>query len=411
MDNTSWSVFGTVDFEPVDGLVFTAGFNYTDDRKDFVINFDALDPLANINLVDAGIRLGSGGTVTNRAQFQALPAAVQQQLLAGATNPAVNQLLGLSALQFQTPSPDVPNSVEPGRTQDDQLTYLLRVAYQVSNELNIYASYSTGFKASSVNLSRDSRPLSTDYIPGPGPRGSTFAAPASPIINAGLATPNLSTGTRFAGPEEAMVYEIGMKGQWDGWGFNLAIFDQTIEGFQSFLFTGLGFGLANAGKQSVRGFELDTTVQPTDGLVLTFAATHLDPLYDDFRGGPLGDLSGRRPAGIPAWSLRTSATYSHEFGDSGNMLITRVDYQHDSKVNILDGIAGFNANQFTREINLVNASMNLELNNGLAVGLFARNLLDEQFPLTIFPSVAQAGTVSGYPNPPRTWGGLVRYKF
>jgi outer membrane receptor protein involved in Fe transport len=411
MDNTSWSVFGTVDFEPVDGLVFTAGFNYTDDRKDFVINFDALDPLANINLVDAGIRLGSGGTVTNRAQFQALPAAVQQQLLAGATNPAVNQLLGLSALQFQTPSPDVPNSVEPGRTQDDQLTYLLRVAYQVSNELNIYASYSTGFKASSVNLSRDSRPLSTDYIPGPGPRGSTFAAPASPIINAGLATPNLSTGTRFAGPEEAMVYEIGMKGQWDGWGFNLAIFDQTIEGFQSFLFTGLGFGLANAGKQSVRGFELDTTVQPTDGLVLTFAATHLDPLYDDFRGGPLGDLSGRRPAGIPAWSLRTSATYSHEFGDSGNMLITRVDYQHDSKVNILDGIAGFNANQFTREINLVNASMNLELNNGLAVGLFARNLLDEQFPLTIFPGVAQAGTVSGYPNPPRTWGGLVRYKF
>lgn len=411
MDNTSWSVFGTVDFEPADGLIFTAGFNYTDDRKDFVINFDALDPLANINLVDAFITGATQGAVRTRAQFQALPAANQQALLAAATNPATNTLLGLSALQFQTPSPDVPNSVEPGRTRDDQLTYLLRLAYQVSNELNIYASYSTGFKASSVNLSRDSRPLSTDYIPGPGPRGSTFAAPASPIINAGLATPNLSTGTRFAGPEEAQVYEIGMKGQWDGWGFNLAVFDQTIEGFQSFLFTGLGFGLANAGKQSVRGFELDTTVQPVEPLVLTFALTHLDPLYDDFRGGPLGDLSGRRPAGIPAWSIRTSATYSHEFGDSGNMLVTRIDYQHDSKVNILDGIAGFNANQFTREINLVNASMNLELTNGLALGLFARNLLNEEFPLTIFPGVAQAGTVSGYPNPPRTWGGLVRFKF
>ena len=408
MDNTSWSVFGTVDFEPADGLVFTAGFNYTDDRKDFVINFDALDPLANINLVDAFITGATAGAVRNRAQFQALPAANQQALLAAAQSSA-NPLLGLAPLQFQTPSPDVPNSVEPGRTRDDQLTYLLRVAYQVSNELNLYASYSTGFKASSVNLSRDSRPLSTDYIPGV--RGSSFAAPSSPLTNAGLNTPNLTTGTRFAGPEEAQVYEIGMKGQWDGFGFNLAIFDQTIEGFQSFLFTGLGFGLANAGKQSVRGFEIDTTIQPTDGLVFTFAATHLDPLYDDFTGGPLGDLSGRRPAGIPAWSLRTSATYSHEFGSSGNMLITRVDYQHDSQVNILDGIAGFNANQFTREVNLVNASMNLELNSGLAVGVFARNLLDEQFPLTIFPGVAQAGTVSGYPNPPRTWGGLVRFKF
>jgi iron complex outermembrane recepter protein len=409
LDNTSWSIFGTVDFEPLDGLVFTAGFNYTDDKKDFVIELDALDPLANINLVDAFITGATAGAVRTRAQFQALPAANQQALLAAATNPAVNPLLGLAPLQFQTPFPDVPNAVEPGRTRDDQLTYLLRAAYQISNEVNVYASFSTGFKASSVNLSRDSRPLSTDYIPGPG--RSTFAAPSSPIVNAGLATPNLSTGTRFAGPEEAEVFEIGLKGQWEGFGINLALFDQSIQGFQSFLFTGLGFGLANAGEQSVKGFELDTNIQPTDGLVFTFAATYLDALYDDFSTGPLGDLSGRRPAGIPEWSLRTSATYTHEFGDSGTNLISRLDYSHESNVNILDGIGGFNTNQFRREVNLVNGSVTLQLENGLEVGAFARNLLDEQYILTIFPGVAQAGTVSGYPNTPRTWGGLVRFKF
>ncbi|MGQ3177259.1 MAG: TonB-dependent receptor domain-containing protein, partial [Blastomonas fulva] len=273
--------------------------------------------------------------------------------------------------------------------------------------------YATGFKASSVNLSRDSRPLSTDFIPGPGPagRGSSFAAPSSPLTNAGLNTPNLSTGTRFAGPEEAEVYEIGMKAQWDGFGVNLALFDQTIQGFQSFLFTGLGFGLANAGQQSVKGFELDTTVQPSEALVFTFAATYLDAKYDDFSTGPLGDLSGRRPGGIPEWSLRTSVTHTHEFGDSGTRLISRLDYSHESNVNILDGIAGFNANQFRREVNLVNGSMTLQLNNGIEVGAFARNLLDQQFILTVFPGVAQAGTVSGYPNAPRTFGGLVRFKF
>lgn len=429
LDNTSYSVFGTVDFEPVDGLVFTAGFNYTDDRKDFVIDFNALDPFANINLVDAFI---TGATlrdpnlpdVFNRAQFQALPAAVQQGLLASATNPAVNTLLPLSLLQFQTPSPDVPNAVEPGRTNDDKFTYLLRASYEISPEINVYASYATGFKATSVNLARDSRPLSTDYIPGPGgilgvtarSPGSTFAAPASPIINAGLAVPNLSTGTRFAGPENAKVYEVGMKAQWEGFGFNLALFDQTIEGFQSLAFTGLGFALQNAGSQSVRGFELDTTIQPVPSLTFTFAATYLDSVFDSFPGSVLGDLSGQRVGGVPEWSLRTSATHTLELGDAGTRFITRVDYSHESSTPINNGLPVFNralgnTRIFEREVNLVNASATLALSNGVEIGAFARNLLAERFILTNFDGVAQAGTVTGYPSPPRTYGGLVRFKF
>ena len=409
LDNRSYSVFGTVDFEPVDGLVFTAGFNYTDDRKDFTVNFDALDPLANINLVDAFIIGATAGTVRNRAQFQALPAANQAGLLAAATNPAVNPLLGFAGLQFQTPSPDVPNAVENGQTRDDKLTYLLRASYQISNEVNLYASYSTGFKASSVNLSRDSRPLLTDYTPGV--RGSTFAAPASPIVNAGLATPNLTTGSRFAGPEEAEVYEIGMKAQWDGFGFNLALFDQTISGFQSFAFTGLGFALRNAGEQSVKGFEFDSTIRPSDSLVFTFAATYLDPLFDSFTGSILGDISGIRPAGIAEWSLRTSATHTLAIGDDGTNLITRVDYSHDSNTLINNGFATLGDQDFKREVNLVNASMTLALSNGIEIGAYARNLLNDQYILTTFPGVAQAGTTTGYPSPPRTYGALVRFKF
>lgn len=422
MDNKSWSVFGTVDFEPIDGLVFTAGFNYTDDRKNFALSQQSFDELSNTNLVDAFI---TGATLANpaipdvftRAQFQALPVPVQQGLLAAATNPATNPLLGLSPLQFQPPFLNLPNAVEPGRTQDDEFTYLLRASYQVSNEVNVYASYATGFKASSINLSRDSRPAFGDFIPGPG--RSSFAAPASPVTNAGLLVANLGTGSRFAGPENAKVYEVGVKGQWDGIGFNLAVFDQTIEGFQSFLFTGTGFQLNNAGQQSVRGFELDTTIRPTDGLVLTFAATHLDPVFDSFTESPVGDLTGGRPGGIPAWNLATSATYTHEFGNSGNRLITRLDYAHESNTDINNGLPTFNGpinarrdlRIFRRETNLVNASMIFQVNNGLELGIWARNLLDDRYIITVFDGVAQAGTVSGYPSQPRTYGGLVRYRF
>jgi iron complex outermembrane recepter protein len=417
MDNTAWSVFGTVDFEPIDGLVFTAGFNYTDDKKDFELTQQAFDELANINLVDAFITGATSGTVRTRQQFQALPPANQQALLAAATNPAVNPLIGLSPFQFQPPFLNLPNSVEPGRTKDDEFTYLLRAAYQISNEINIYASYATGFKASSINLSRDSRPAFGDYIPGPG--RSFFGAPASPVTNAGLAVPNLGTGSRFAGPEEAEVYEIGMKAQWDGFGVNLALFDQTIQGFQSFLFTGTGFQLNNAGEQSVKGFELDSTVSPTDGLVFTFAATYLDAKFDSFTASPVGDLTGFRPGGIPEWNLRTSATYTYEFGSSGTKLISRLDYSHESNVDINNGLPTFNGpvtarrdpRIFSREVNLVNGSIMLQLDNGLEVGVWGRNLLDDQYIITVFDGVAQAGTVSGYPSQPRTYGGIARFRF
>ncbi len=420
MENTSYSIFGTVDFEPVDGLVFTAGFNYTDDSKDFALQQQSFDPLGQVNLVDAFITLATAGGVTTRDQFQALPQANQDALIGLATTPCppgvtagCNPFFALQGFQFQPPFLTIPNAVEDGRTSDDELTYLLRVAYQVSNEVNVYASYATGFKASSVNLSRDSRPSGTDFIAGPG--GSTFAAPSSPILDAGLAIPNLASGTRFAGPEEAEVYEIGLKAQWEGFGFNLALFDQTIDGFQSLAFTGTGFALQNAGSQSVTGMEFDATVVPTDGLVLTFALTYLDPLFDDFPGSVLGDLTGVRPGGIPEIAIATSATYTHEW-DSGTQLITRIDYNHESNTPINNGLPEFNANLgntliFDREVNLVNTSVTLRLNNGLEVGAFARNLLDDQFISTVFDGVAQSGTVSGYPNQPRTYGGVVRFKF
>lgn len=420
LDNESYSIFGTIDFEPVDGLVFTAGFNYTDDEKDFALSQIAFDELANVNLVDAFIVGGIAqalmippGSVdaATIAGFASNPATAPffAGITAAALDPLQNPLLGLAPFQFQPPFLNTPNSVEDGRTSDDDFSYTLRVAYDVSPEVNVYGSYATGFKASSVNLSRDSRPVFGDFIPGPG--NSTILAPSSPVLDAGLAVPNLTTGSRFAGPEEAEVFEIGLKAQFDGVGFNIAVFDQTIEGFQSFLFTGTGFQLNNAGEQSVQGIEFDTTISAIDGLLLTFGFTHLDPVFDSFVESPVGDLSGERPGGIPSFSISTSATYTHEFGDSGNRLISRVDYSHESNTDINNGLPTFGPNDFRREVNLVNGSITLALDNGFEVGAYVRNLFDERFILTVFDGVAQAGTVSGYPNVPRTYGGVVRYKF
>ena len=422
LDNESYSIFGTFDIEPIEGVVFTAGFNYTDDQKQFALAQQSPDPLANVNLVDAFI-VGGIAQALQIPPGQVTPAVIQGfatgaqtapifQAIAGqALNPATNPLLGLAPFQFQPPFLNIPNAVEDGRTDDDDFSYTLRVAVDVTDRVNTYFSYATGFKASSVNLSRDSRPAFGDFIPGPG--NSTILAPSSPILDGGLAVPNLTTGSRFAGPEDAEVFELGVKAQFPGVGFNIAVFDQTLRGFQDFLFTGTGFQLSNAGERSVKGFEFDTTISPTDGLIFTFAMTYLDALFDDFQNSPIGDLSGETPAGSDIF-LSTSATYTHDFGFSGNQLITRVDYSHESAAPTLNGLPTFglqSATLFRREINLVNASMTFAMENGLEVGVYARNLLDDRFISQIFDGVAQAGTVSGYPNQPRTYGGTVRFRF
>lgn len=420
LDNESYSIFGTVDFQPIDRLTLTAGFNFTDDSKDFTADLTAFDELANVNLVDAGIIGGllglgiPGFDPTDPAALAAFAsdpatAPIFAAVAAGAQDPAQNPLLGLAPFQFQPPFLSVPNVVESGQTRDDDLSYTLRAAFELSDNVNVYFSYATGFKASSVNLSRDSRPLASDFTAGPG--NSTILAPPSNILNAGLAVPNLVTGTRSVDPEEAEVFEAGIKGQFDRVGFNFAIFTQTLEDFQANAFTGTGFALTNAGQSTINGFEFDTTIAPIEPLVLTFAVTYLDTIFDSFPGSSVGDLTGEEIGGVAQFSLATSATYTHGFND-GSSLIGRIDYNFDSNVDINNGLPTFgNTPLFQREVNLVNAALTYRLTNGIEASVFARNLFDDEFLTTVFDGVAQAGTVSAYPNGPRTFGGTLRYRF
>jgi outer membrane receptor protein involved in Fe transport len=303
--------------------------------------------------------------------------------------------LGLQPLQFLPPFLNYPNSVENGTSKDDKTTWMARVSFAATDEINVYASAGTGFKATSWNLSRDSRPFQADL-------------PA--ILAAGLAVNNLTAGTRYAGPEEAMVYELGMKGAWSTFQLNLSLFDQEIEGFQSNTFTGTGFNLANAGKQSTLGVEIDSTWLPIDSLRLGFAATWLDPEYDSFVGGSgvngVEDLSGTTPAGIPEFAMVASGTWYFDLFSAEGYL--RGEYVYESEVQVIENVPEEIA---SREVNMFNASVGLAWSNGFEVGLYGRNLTDDEFLQSAFPAVAQAGSYSGYPNQPATYGVTLRKRF
>ncbi|AMG73818.1 TonB-dependent receptor [Sphingopyxis granuli] len=399
MKNTAWSIFGTLDFGISDRLTLTLGGNYTKDRKRFSTDVISTDVFSGIDLDAAAytpfrefVLVSSGVDPATAAFLAANPTLTLPD------GSSANPLAGLKDFQFLPPFLDVPNSVEPGRVSDGDFSWSARLSYELTDTVNVYATYATGFKAASVNLSRDSRPLAADL-------------PA--IVAGGLATPNLVAGTRFAAPEESEVYEAGLKANWSVAALNLAVFKQSIKGFQSNVFTGTGFALANAGKQSTFGIEFDGSVRPVRGLNLNLAVTYLDAKYDSFVASAFGDLSGMKPAGIPDLSVSMGGTYTHEFA-GGTRAIAHVDYQYESPTQIVDGLAALPASvaqNLKREVNQLNASFTVALTNGLELGVWGRNLTNARYLTTIFNAVAQSGSVSGYPSQPRTYGVTARFKF
>lgn len=358
LDDDTLSLFTQFDYDVTDSLTVTVGLNYTESDKE------------------------ASATIVSNDVFSALP-------LQG------TPFEGLSLLQLTPPFVDYPNSVENGETSDDDVTYTFRLSYDLSPSVSVYGGISTGFKASSWNLSRDARPLASDI-------------PA--LEAAGLTVPNLVPGTRFAGPEESEVIEIGLKGEWDTVALNIAVFTQELEGFQSNIFNGTGFNLANAELQSTDGVELDLTWVPMDGLRIGFAATWLDPLYDSFEGalGPDGptDLSGQQPAGIPEFASNTNITYNFEL--AGAYSYVRLEHVYESEVQVIDNIPSSFA---SREINMFNASAGMSFSNGLEFNLWGRNINEDEFLLSAAPLPAQAGSLLGYPNTPLTYGLTVKYNF
>ena len=409
LKDTAYSIFGTVDFEITDKLILTGGFNYTKDKKRFSGNINSTDVFSGINFNAAAYApfrqqlLVGGGVPPALASFLAvnpttktLPDGVTPLTAVGISN--ANPLSGLRGLQFLPPFLNFPNSVENGRTSDSDLSYSVRLAYEFSNNLNAYVSYATGFKASSVNLSRDSRPSPADQ---------------GALTSAGLLRVNQTFGSRFAGPEDATVYEIGVKGKFDGFGFNLALFKQTLEGFQSNVFQGTGFVLGNAEKQSTKGMEIDATITPTRGLNFTASYTYLDPKFDSFTGGSAfnatnnvvaTNLTGRTPSGISKHSVSVGGTYDIDVG-SGNALILHTDYQLNSAFQIAQGLPNKAA------IESLNASIAFAFENGLEFSIWGRNLTEPEYNPVLFPSVAQSGSLSGYQSPPTTYGASARFKF
>ncbi len=311
------------------------------------------------------------------------------------------------------------------------------VAFELSGQIDLYASYATGYKARSANLARGSRPFGAQQ---------TFADAAA------LAGTHQSYSARFARPEDTKVYEIGVRADWGPVNANLALFQQSITGSQTSLLAGSGFVLAQAGRETVRGAEIEATVRPARGWLVSAAVTYLDARYESYAVSAAGNLADARPPGIPALSSTIGAAREWRLAGGGRLSLrgtvhlespTRIQQSlpnvggasapglsapvfgslavQDFAAPGLDSLlvasargasaGGGGAVPFQAGVRELGASLTWAPRRGLDVTLWGRNIANDRYRVTVLNADGQPYAAWGYANQPQAFGTTLRLRY
>tara|TARA_A200000113_G_scaffold225089_1_gene244784 strand:- start:59 stop:2422 length:2364 start_codon:yes stop_codon:yes gene_type:complete len=367
-DNTTTSIFGQLDIKLSEKLSAIIGVSYMEDEKTVSYSQINTDVLSNLDFIAAGFP-------PSQASF-------------------------FRRLQLVPQFTNFPNAAQDGKSTDDNVDYTFKLSYSVNEAISVYGGISTGFKASAWNISRNSDADANELA-------GLIAAGTPP-------SPNRSVGRRYAGPEEAEVIELGAKIYLPSGYLNIAVFDQTIDGFQSNTFIGTGFVLANAGSQSTDGYEFDLVYSPLENIDITMSGTFLDPIYDSFPGSAFGDLTGTTPSNIPEDTIATSVTWNWDM--NGWDGFTRLSHLYSSEAVLLENTEAQaiieSQGNGIRKMDTLNFSAGIEKDN-LSISLYGQNINDDEYLTSAFVAVVDftQTTYFGYPNNYATYGLNVNYKF
>jgi len=223
-------------------------------------------------------------------------------------------------------------------------------------------------------------------------------------------------------PEQVTSYELGIKSRWSDnrVQVNAALFQNELEDMQFSVFVSGGAAAStvdNAGKASIRGFELELMAQATDNLLLTFNYGYLDPEYKEFidvdpftgQSGDFKDVRDFPYAGENTASLGVEYTFG-EF--AGGELSGRLDWSYqDDYVPYTNPTQ--NAVSQIEAYDLINARISLSdipvgEDRSLQVAAWVKNLTDEEYRVNTIPFGLWA---TSYFGDPRTYGVDLSYHF
>jgi len=390
-DHQSWAAFGQMDYNLSDDLVLTVGLRYTDEKKDLFgsyVNLDAngdevtFGPAPDI----AGITAALGAMSVNPFD-PANQMAYAQQVAAFAT-PG----WGYYFFDPVAPRPGVDTTLA-----DDQITGTVKLAYNVNEDVMVYALAGNGFKSGGTNTDR---------------------------INAQL--------DLLFDAETSISYEVGMKMDLPekGMRINSALHYTTVDDFQANSFTGSGFQLSNAGSLVSYGAELEMLWYLSETLQVTANYAWNVAEYDEFIQGvcwvatpfhtgmddpgrmnpddPYCDRSGGMLSNTPEHDLMLGA--KKEFQISPNIMayvggnaVYRSEQMMDGNNDPLKMMDGYTM------VNL-RAGITFE-EQQVDITMWGRNVTDAEYHQTNFDVTLQDGKINAYPAEPATYGVSISKRF
>ncbi len=301
--------------------------------------------------------------------------------------------IALNGLAFNIgstgPDPLNPTPLINDRT-DKFFAPSVNLMYAVTDDVNIYAKYSSGYKSGGFNL---------DFI-----NADELAA---------------NEGLEFD-KETVDSFEIGFKGSFmdNRILLNMAGFIANYDDYQVNQFVDLGGGrtsirITNAAKVQTKGIEVEATWHATEEFSFNGSLGVLDATFDEFLEGGTGgtDVSGNRLPNATTFNAAFSAQYYHELEDLNSTLLMRVDLTHRSgyftTVNNntsaplrLGATVPFD---YIDSITMINGRIGLISDTqGWEVYLWGKNLTDQRKYVDDLRDFF--GTIARFPNLPRTYG-------
>lgn len=326
-DNDNFAVFSQATWDITDQLHLTLGIRFTDETKRF----------SPYSFIPPGEHYIKGGPGSTSVRFFDCPTGAE---------PGCGGVAG----RLFTPGDRLIPEGEYEEEFDDW-TPMVNIAYDISEDVMVYLTYSEGFKSGGF----DQR-FNVEFLDGP---------------------------TSFD-PETANTYELGIKSSWldNRLRLNAAAFftdyeDQHIivrEGFAPITF--------NAGESEIKGFEVETSFVPTDAWLIQASVGFIDAEYSKLDPTVIangGIDKDSELAQTPEWSTNLGLAYTTDLGDLGT-LTPRLDWSYKSE--------SYNDAVNTPELrqgsyHLLNASISfLSADEAWEIVLAGRNLNSELYLMT-----------------------------
>jgi iron complex outermembrane receptor protein len=231
-------------------------------------------------------------------------------------------------------------------------------------------------------------------------------------------------------PEKSTSYEVGTKLNLldRKLSLNVAAYQADTKNLQVRSLVGPVLTDTNAGKERVKGVEVEGVARPVPGLSLGVNYAYTDAKYKSFKGCAAGgvDCTGYRVPFVPKHDVKVFVDYKWDLGQSGVILFHADDHwagvTEVSPTNYVGGGQPLAA-PYTKKKGILNGSLTYEPQDAKwRVQLWAKNLTNKFYLAApsnyyfYFVSAAEfaAGAREvdrGTINPPRQVGATLTYKF